>query len=158
MPTIGSKTIPGTSDPSNEFFSYSADYFPPEDGRLWTEEPQMINPVAVDASPNELALISALWDSAFFSTASQLLNRPADATRAVEMVRSVFMGPDAMPPSMQYARVVPTTGLDQIRVNREGYRALDDIALVMASGVPLLLSPKDTAGLTAWSSCALTSL
>lgn len=158
VPVISSKSIPGTDGPpSRTFFSYAADYFPPESGVRWTSEPQMINADAVAASPDALALISALWDSAFLSTASQLLGRPADAMRAAEMVRSVFAGPDAMLPSMQYARVIPESGLDDFRVNPQGYRALDDIALVLASGAPLPLKPQDTAALAVWSRCALLS-
>lgn len=155
IPQPSVKTIYGVEGATRLFFSYAPNYLPPDSGDgPWTPRAHAFNPELVLASPDADALAAALWDTAALASAAQLTANGALAERAQRIVRSMFAGPEALPPDLSYARVVPVTGLEDYRVNPDGFQALDDLALVLLDQQALPLQEGDRAGLVTFARCA----
>jgi hypothetical protein len=162
VPAISAKPIQGVAGVTHTFFSYAENYSPPSPGSLWTRHPGTVNADAAAKGPDAAALVAALWGTANAVTRARVVGSTVVKTdcspiardcllaRAAAIVQSVFTGPKAMPPTLEYARVIPTTGLDAWKRNNEGFEALNDIALVLMDNTTLPLPDADAGKLLGW--------
>lgn len=109
-----------------------------------------MNAELLAASPDHVALQSALWDAWMLGIAYSLTGAQKYKAQGTAILSTTFTGPRAILPNMRFARMIPETSLDDARVNPLGFYEMNDVGLALDASALLDMAPPTSTSFDQW--------
>eukprot|EP00892_Ulva_mutabilis_P008003 jgi/Ulvmu1/5575/UM023_0112.1 len=139
------------SSPKDSFVSYALDYFPPADATAsWSQQGGTVNADLLAASPDHVALQDTLWDAWTLGLAYTLTGAEKYKQQGTVILSTAFQGAEALRPTMQYARMIPDTSIEDAKLNPLGFYEMNDVGLALDAAALLDLVPPVSTGFDQW--------